>query len=391
MNVLPGIDVLVTDRADLVRGARVGLIAHPASVGRDLRHAADLLAAAGAHVVRLFAPEHGIGGAAQDMIAVDEQRDPLTGLPVTSLYGTSEDSLTPRADAFDDVDLVVADLADVGARYYTFAATVIRALPVAAAAGRRVIVADRPNPLGGAIEGNLFDEAGWRSFVGEIAVPNRHGLTLGELCRLAVRRRGIDVDLEVIPAAGWRRDRWWDATGLPWVLPSPNMPTLDTAAVYPGMCLVEGTNLSEGRGTTRPFELSGAPWLDATALARRLAGWQLPGVVARPVTFRPAFHKHAGLDCGGVQLHVTDRAAFRPVLTGLAFVAAAREQDPARFRWRTEAYEFVSDRLAFDLLAGGTGWREALEAGADPRDVARGWAAEESWFGQAREDFGLYI
>ncbi len=376
----PGLEVLATDRAALVSGASVGLLAHPASVGRDLRHAASWLLAAGADVVRLFAPEHGAGGTAQDMIAVDERRDPLTGLPVVSLYGATEASLTPDPATFDGIDTLVIDLADVGARYYTFFATAVRALPVAAGCGVRVLVADRPNPLGGThIEGNVIPPD-WRSFVGELPLPNRHGLTLGELCRHAARTRAIDVDLTVVPAEGWRRAAHWDETGLPWIAPSPNMPTLDTAFVYPGMCLVEGTNLSEGRGTTRPFEWCGAPWLDANALAERLTAFDLPGVVFRPLSFRPSFHKHAGQDCGGVQVHVTDRQTFRPVLTGLAFVAAARALDPGRFAWRTEPYEFVSDRLAFDLLAGGTGWREALESGADPRDIAAGWGPELATF-----------
>ena len=390
MSVVPGIEILAGRRASLVRGARVGLLAHPASIGRDFRPAAALLAEAGARPTRLFAPEHGALGAAQDMIGVDERRDPLTGLPVVSLYGTDEASLAAAPEAFDGLDALVVDLADVGARYYTFAATAIRALPAAAARGVRVIVADRPNPLGGEdVEGNDV-EPRFHSFVSELSIPNRHGLTLGELCLWAARTRGIDVALEVVPAEGWRRADCWDETGLPWVLPSPNMPTLDTALVYPGMCLVEGTNLSEGRGTTRPFELAGAPWLDPGRLAARLDAFRLPGVAFRPTVFRPAFHKHAGRDCGGVQIHVTDRATFRPTLTGLAFVAACRAEDPERFGWRTETYEFVSDRLAFDLLAGGEGWRRGLEAGADPRELACAWGPSEAAFRAARADLLLY-
>lgn len=390
MTVRPGIDVLVEDRAELIRGARVGLLAHPASVSRDFTHAADLLRRAGAEVVRLFAPEHGVGGALQDMVPAREQRDPVSGLPVVSLYGVTEDSLTPRREHFAGIEVLVADLLDVGARYYTFAATVIRALPVAAAAGVRVVVADRPNPLGGvAVEGNIVAE-GWRSFVGELPIPNRHGLTLGELCRFARSTRSLDVDLTVVPATGWRRKLDWDATGLPWVQPSPNMPATTTALVYPGMCLLEGTNLSEGRGTTRPFELAGAPWLDPRALAARLAELALPGVVFRRAVFRPAFHKFAGQDCGGVQLHVTDRESFRPVLTGLAFVAAARGLAPDAFRWREDPYEYVTDRLAFDLLAGGPQWRAALESGADSRSIAAGWALEEQAFRARAAEALLY-
>jgi uncharacterized protein YbbC (DUF1343 family) len=390
LSVVPGIEVLCGREAGLVRGARVGLIAHPASVTRSLAHAAEALAAAGARVVRLFAPEHGSGGGAQDMVAVDERRDALTGLPVVSLYGDDEASLTPAEAALAGLDLLVADLADVGARYYTFYATIVRALGAAARAGLRVAVCDRPNPLGGVlIEGNLVGP-GYGSFVGELPVPNRHGMTVGELCRFAAVERGLALDLTVVPCAGWSRALWWDETGLPWVLPSPNMPTLETATVYPGMCLVEATNLSEGRGTTRPFELAGAPWLDGRALAAQLARWGLPGVAFRPVRFLPAFQKHAGSECQGVQLHVTDRLAFRPVLTGVAFLAAARAQDPARFRWRSEPYEFVADRPAIDLLAGGPGWREAIETGVEPAVMAAAWAADEAAFARLREPSLLY-
>jgi len=390
LSVVPGIEVLCGREAGLVRGARIGLIAHPASVTRRLAHAAEALDAAGARVVRLFAPEHGCGGGAQDMVAVDEQRDALTGLPVVSLYGDSEASLAPSEAALAGLDVLVADLADVGARYYTFYATIVRAIEVAARTGLRVVVCDRPNPLGGAlIEGNLAAPA-YRSFVGELPVPNRHGMTVGELCRFAVTERRWNVDLTVVPCEGWSRALWWDETGLPWVLPSPNMPTLETATVYPGMCLVEGTNLSEGRGTTRPFEIAGAPWLDGRALAAQLARWELPGVLFRPVRFRPAFQKHAGTECQGVQLHVTDRLAFRPVRTGVAFLAAARAQEPGRFRWREEPYEFVADRPAIDLLAGGPGWREAIETGVGPAVIAASWETEESTFGCVRQPSLLY-
>lgn len=389
MSVIPGLERLADLCPALLRGARTGLMTHPAAVGRDYAPALSWVQRAGALVDRLFAPEHGLGGMAQDMIAVDEQRDPLSGLPVISLYGKSEASLTPRPEDFAGLDLLVIDLCDVGARYYTFAASAIRALPVAGASGVRVLIADRPNPLNGlTIEGNLIDP-GFHSFVGELSVPNRHGLTIGELCRLACRQRGLDLDLTIVAALGWDRSAFWDETGLPWIHPSPNMPTLDTAVAYPGLCLIEGTNLSEARGTTKPFELFGAPWLHPEALAQRLSRFSLPGVLFRPLHFRPAFHKFAGLDCGGVQLHVTDRRLFRPVLTGLAVIAAARELAPDHFRWRTEAYEFVSDRLAFDLLAGGPSWRQALESGASPWDIAADWPQVETEFARLLQDFGI--
>lgn len=324
------------------------------------------------------------------MVAVGETYDPLLDVPVVSLYGKTEESLTPPLEALEDLDVLVADLMDVGARYYTFAATVIRTLAVAGKAGVRMVVADRPNPLGGRVaEGNLV-APGQESFVGEMPVPNRHGVTVGELCLMAVRQKGLDVDLQILPAAGWKRDMWWDETGLPWVLPSPNMPTLDTATVYPGSCLLEGTNLSEGRGTTRPFELVGAPWLDGKSYAGNLGRWNLPGCFFRPVRFVPGFQKHQGVECQGVQIHLTDRTVFRPVLTGLALVAAARELCPSQFQWRTLTYEFVADRPAFDLLAGGPVWREMIERGADPREIEESWKPELGAYLQARQEFLIY-
>ncbi len=388
--VRPGIEVLCEDRVRLVRGARIGLLCHPASVDRDLRHAAERLADAGAEVVRLFAPEHGATGGAQDMVPVDEGRDPVTGLPVVSLYGDTEDTLAPRPEHLEGLDALVVDLQDVGARYYTFAATAIRALAPCAAAGVRAIACDRPNPLGGnLVEGNTVEPA-YRSFVGELPVPQRHGMTIGELVRFAARVRGIEADLEVVPCEGWHREEDFPATGLPWVLPSPNMPTPDTALVYPGTCLLEGTNLSEGRGTTRPFEIVGAPWLDPRALVAALEAEALPGVRFRPLVFVPTFHKHAGKPCGGIQLHVFDRRAFRPVLTGLAVVIAARRLAPERFAWRTEPYEFVSDRLAFDLLAGTGAWRQAIEEGASAREIAAGFRVHEEEQRARIAELGLY-
>lgn len=390
MNVQPGLELLARQEPALIAGRRLGLLAHPAAVSRDLASAARVLEAAGGRIERLFAPEHGIGGGFQDMEAVEERTDPVTGLPVVSLYGETEDQLTPSPAQLEGLDLLVIDLMDVGARYYTFAATAIRLLPVAARAGVPVIVADRPNPLGGLVmEGNLI-LPGQESFVGEISVPNRHGMSLGELCRLARAEGELDVDLRVIPARGWRREQYWDETGLPWVMPSPNMPTLETALVYPGACLIEGTNLSEGRGTTRPFELIGAPFLEPEPFAARLNRRSLPGVLFRPLSFVPAFQKHAGRLCGGIQLHVTDRHRFAPVRTGLELLAAARESAPEAFAWRREPYEFVADRPAIDLLAGGPGWRQALEEGVDPAEIAAEWPAGLAEFALRRESHLLY-
>jgi uncharacterized protein YbbC (DUF1343 family) len=288
------------------------------------------------------------------------------------------------------LDALVIDLPDIGSRYYTFQATMLYCLEAAAAAGVPVFVLDRPNPLNGlTVEGPTI-AAGYDSFVGAHPVATRHGMTLGELASLYVSERQINVGLHVVECRGWERDQYLDQTGRPWVLPSPNMPTLDTAIVYPGQCLLEGTNLSEGRGTTRPFELCGAPWIDPDRLVRRLEAEEIPGAAFRPVTFRPTFHKFAGQTCGGIQLHVLDRDAFRPVRTGLAVLAAFRAEDPDRFRWRTEPYEFVADRPAIDLLFGGPRERLALEAGLSADEVARPWAEEEEAFRARREAHLLY-
>jgi uncharacterized protein YbbC (DUF1343 family) len=389
--VRTGLEVLGDQGFAPLRGLRVGLVAHPASVDSRLRHAADLLAAApGVRLAALFGPEHGLLGQAQDLVGVPDGRDPLSGLPAYSLYGASADSLCPTAEQLRGLDALVVDLQDVGSRYYTFQATMLLCLEAASRHQLLTVVLDRPNPLGGeAVEGPTL-RPGFESFVGLHPIATRHGMTVGELARLYRGERGLSGELLVIPCEGWRRGTDFEATGLPWVLPSPNMPSVETAFVYPGQCLLEGTNLSEGRGTTRPFELCGAPWVPARALADRLNDEGLPGVAFRPAWFRPTFHKFAGQTCGGVQLHVTDRAAFRPVRAGLAVLAALRELSGDRFAWRTEPYEFVADRPAVDLLFGGDRERLALEAGAPARDVARAWEAEEDDFRRRRGAYLLY-
>jgi uncharacterized protein YbbC (DUF1343 family) len=395
-----GLDVLCADRLELLRGRRVGVLCHPASVAGDLTHVVDRLVAAGVRPTRLFGPEHGVRGEAQDMIGVEDGKDAQTGIPVTSLYGETFESLTPAAAELAEVDVLVIDLQDVGSRYYTYVWTMALALQAAARAGVAVVVLDRPNPLGGHvddIEGGSVEPA-CESFVGLGAVPVRHGMTAGELARL-VRAglpwgaprfaRPLDCDLTVVPMRGWRRAHDFDATGLPWVLPSPNMPTLDTAFVYPGQCLLEATNLSEGRGTTRPFEIVGAPFLDGARLAARLEALRLPGVRFRALSFRPMFHKFAGRSCGGVQLHVTDRAVFRSYRAGLALLEAARALAPDEFRWRTEPYEFVADPPAIDLLTGSAAARRGLEAGATVDELAAGFVEFETGFAERRAPYLL--
>jgi uncharacterized protein YbbC (DUF1343 family) len=282
-------------------------------------------------------------------------------LPVFSLYGETEDSLHPTPEALSLLDVLVVDLQDVGARYYTFVYTMAYCLEACARLGKRVIVCDRPNPLNGVtVDGPLLEPA-YASFVGRFPLPVRHGRTIGELAEQWNREQEWGADLTVIPMTGWDRAMWFDQTGLPWAPPSPNMPTLDTATVYPGGCLIEGTNLSEGRGTTRPFEIVGAPWLDGRAVAAALNKQGLPGVHFRPIQFVPTFHKHAGQACEGVFVHVTNRDAFHAFDVYVRLIAVARRLAPTSFAWRTEPYEFVRDRLAFDLLCGTDRIRRAIE------------------------------
>ncbi len=391
MRVRIGIERILDEKLGVRPGDRVALVANQASVLPDLSHAVVRFAAHGQfRLVRLLAPEHGLWGDAQDMIAVGHETDPVTGLPIVSLYGTSETSLRPEPSALDGVDVVVFDLQDVGSRYYTFLATLAYLMEVAGRCGVRVVVADRPNPIGGAaVEGPLV-EPDFESFVGAFPVPVRHGMTAGEVARYLREAREIECELTVVELDGWRRDRWFDGTGLPWVAPSPNMPTVETAGVYPGQCLLEGTLLSEARGTTKPFELCGAPFVDPFALIRELERLGLPGVHLRPLFFRPTFHKFAGQRCGGVQIHVVERQTFLPFRTSLALISSIRRLWPERFEWRRETYEFISDRLAFDLLTGSDRVRLGIEAGAALEDIEAGWRDQHREFLELRRRFLLY-
>lgn len=387
-----GLDRLASSEKLLarLRGARVGLLAHPASVDRRLRHASAVLAELGIAPRIFFGPEHGYGGEAQDMIGVAEAKDPRTGAPIVSLYGETFDSLSPTPAQLAEIDVLLVDLQDVGSRYYTFVWTALLAVRAAAKAGVHVVLLDRPNPLGddaAATEGNL-PERRFLSFVGLEPVPVRHQLTVGEIVAAFAARDGLalgdDGALSIVPVLGapTAGAPAWDR---PFVLPSPNMPTWETALVYPGGCLLEGTNLSEGRGTTRPFEIVGAPFVDGVALAERLAKGGLPGFVARPLTFQATFHKHGGKTSGGVQIHVTDARAFRPYATYVALVGHARALAGDAFRFRTERYEFVDDIPAIDLLTGGATVREALVAGGSPDEVAREAAHVPAAWGERRE------
>lgn len=389
--VSTGLDVLLEERSQELKGLRIGLLAHPASVDGELRSTLQRLQErSDVRLTALFGPEHGLHTGAQDMVAVAEDHDRSSGLRIHSLYGETEASLSPTPESLEDVDLLIADLQDVGARYYTFAATAALALEALAPRRKRLLVLDRPNPIGGlSIEGPPLEER-MRSFVGHIRTPIRHGLTMGELLLYHAREAGLTPALEVVPMRGWSRSMSFEDTDLPWVPPSPNMPTIETAYVYPGACLIEATNLSEGRGTTRPFEWIGAPFLDPERYASALNAETLPGVTFRPMTFVPGFQKWSGRVCGGVALHVTDRSRFQPVRTGAALLIHARRLAPALFAWRSEPYEFVTDRPAIDLLTGSTRFREAIEGGGGLEDVTAHWTESEDAWARSRSAHLLY-
>jgi len=383
-----GLEVLVRRRPALLRGQRVALLTHQASVDSRFEHAVSLVRdLRGVRVRRLLAPEHGLWGAPQDHIWIDGTRDPATGLPVWSLYGSRRE---PTPAMLHGIDTVVVDLQDVGSRYYTFIWTMALAMRACARSGVRVVVLDRPNPLGGAlVEGNVADPA-FASFVGLHPLAIRHGLTIGEVAGYLNERHAIGCRLTVVPMRGWRRAMIWEDTGLPWVPPSPNMPTLDTALVYPGGCLIEGTNLSEGRGTTRPFEWIGAPYLDAQKYASALERERLPGVAFRPARFQPTFHKWAGRLCDGVQIHVTDRARFKPFVTGLAEIAVARRLAPRGFAWRRPPYEFERRRMPIDILCGTDAIRKAIERGTPLPAIERAWQRDLDRWKRLRAGYLLY-
>jgi uncharacterized protein YbbC (DUF1343 family) len=375
--------------APVLDGRRVGLVCNPASVDARLRHIADRLAAhPRARLGAIFGPQHGFRSDVQEnMIETGHGEDDIRRVPIYSLYSETRQ---PTAAMLRDIDLLVIDLQDVGTRIYTYIYTMANCLIAARAHGVKVVVCDRPNPIGGlAIEGPMLLRA-FESFVGQYPIPMRHAMTIGELARLFNEEFGIGAEVEVIAMEGWRRDMYHDATGLPWVLPSPNIPTPDTAIVYPGTVLFEGTSLSEGRGTTRPFELVGAPRIVAERFADAMNRLELPGVHFRPAVFEPTFHKHAHQRCGGCQIHVLDRERFRPVATGVALLSALRATDPEGFAWRAPPYEYEHVKLPIDILAGSSDVREQIERGMPAVEIARSWEAGVQAFVKIRERFLMY-
>lgn len=393
-----GLDRLLSEAplSRLLRGTKVGVLAHPASVTRDLAHAGDVFEVLGVRPKVFFGPEHGFGGEAQDMVGVQHGKT-RHGIPIRSLYGDSLLELVPQAEDLSDVDLLVVDLQDVGSRYYTFVWTAVLAMRAAVDAKKRVLVLDRPNPIGGDLsqaEGRSQLMA-YRSFVGLEPIAVRHGLTLGEIVAAEAEKHGASPEqVQVVAVRGDAGRVGAGAWDRPFVMPSPNMPTRETALVYPGGCLLEGTNLSEGRGTTRPFQVFGAPFIDGAALANAFHALDLPGVRVRPLTFRPTFHKFAGETCGGVEVYPIDERRFLPVATYVALIALCAEQAPERFAFRTERYEFVDDIPAFDLLTGDGQARAMILEGARPLDVAKSVSelrgGDAAALRRAREGFSRY-
>lgn len=384
-----GVERLLEGRVDQVRDARIGLVCNQASVDHRYLHVADLFHRHPRVELKvLFGPQHGIRGDLQDnMIETDHATDRLTGLPVYSLYSETRE---PTEKMLADVDVIVFDMQDVGCRIYTFIYTLANCMRAAARYQKKVLVCDRPNPISGAfVSGNVLEDE-FASFVGQFPIPTRHGMTVGELALLFNQHFKIGADIEVIPMEGWRRELWHDDTDAPWVLPSPNMPTVETATVFPGAVHFEGTQLSEGRGTTKPFELIGAPYIDPDEYSSQLNSLGLDGVYFRSCVFQPTFQKHAGTSCGGVQIHVTDRQSFEPVFAGIAMVKIAYDMYTKDFRWKNPPYEYVYDRNPFDVICGTDKIRTAIERGSSLDEISVGWVDQLNHFKSVREKFLLY-
>ena len=384
-----GIEQLVTEYRSLLAGKRVALVSNPASIDGSFRHSADVLFEdPDIDVVALFGPQHGFRSDLQDnMIETPHADDARRQVPIYSLYSETRE---PTADMLSGVDALLIDLQDVGTRVYTYIYTMANCMRAAGRHGVRVIVCDRPNPVGGtAVEGATLQPE-FSSFVGQFPIPLRHGMTIGEIALLFNQVFALGATLDVVPMGGWQRDMYFADTGLPWVIPSPNIPTLDSAIVYPGAVLFEGTMISEGRGTTRPFELLGAPWIDGERLAAAMNARGLAGVHFRPVFFEPTFQKHARQTCGGCQLHVTDRRAFQPVRVAVELIAEFRRQNPSQFAWRQPPYEYEHDKWPIDILYGSDALRTTIDRGEDVGPLIASWAKDEDSFRRLRERYLLY-
>jgi uncharacterized protein YbbC (DUF1343 family) len=384
-----GIERLLTDARSLIAGRRVALVSNPASIDSAFRHSSEVLFDdPDIEVVALFGPQHGFRSDLQDnMIETPHGHDERRRVPIYSLYSETRE---PTGEMLRGVDVLLIDLQDVGTRVYTYIYTMANCMRAAARHGVRVVVCDRPNPVGGAAVEGATLRPEYASFVGQYPIPLRHGMTIGEIARLFNQEFSIDAALDIVPLGGWRREMYYDETGLPWVIPSPNIPTLDSAIVYPGAVLFEGTALSEGRGTTRPFELIGAPWIDGERLAAAMNARRLPGVRFRPVFFEPTFQKHARQTCGGCQLHVTDRIAFEPVRVAVELIAEFRRQNPSKFAWRQPPYEYEHHKWPIDILYGSDRLRTTIDRGDDLAPLIESWRDDLEAFHRTRTRYLLY-
>jgi uncharacterized protein YbbC (DUF1343 family) len=384
-----GLEKALTTHKEIFKNQRIGLICNQASVNKRFQHAADLFFAEDQINLKvLFGPQHGIRGDVQDnMIETAHAVDKATGLPVYSLYSETRE---PTAEMLENIDALVFDLQDIGGRVYTFIYTMANAMKACARSGKRFIVLDRPNPINGIdVEGNLL-ERGHESFVGMYPIPMRHGMTTGELAKLFNAEFSINCELEVIAMDEWSREDYMDETDAPWVMPSPNMPSVETTVVFPGTVYFEGTQVSEGRGTTRPFEIVGAPYIDSRQLTDALNSLKLSGVTFQSFDFLPTFQKNADTTCGGVFVHVLERREFRPVMTGIAMVKTIFDLYNSDFKWKNPPYEYVFDRNPFDVIAGMTKIRESIERKTPLSEIAESWKEDENSFRRLREKYLLY-
>ncbi len=384
-----GVEILLDKKVGIVKGQRIGLVCNPASVLPDsFAHDADAFDAHDAiNVTAYFGPQHGIRGDVQyNMIETPHVRDTRTGKMIYSLYSETR---VPTEEMCRDIDTFVVDLQDVGCRIYTYTYTMANCMIAAAKFGKRVVVCDRPNPITGIhVEGNVTEKE-FTSFVGQFELPTRPGMTIGEMAKMFNEHFGIGCELEIVEMEGWSREMWWEQTGLPWIIPSPNIPTVDTCVVFPATVHLEGTELSEGRGTTKPFELNGAPYIDAHAWTETLNAFDFPGVKFRYAYFEPSFSEFAGQTCAGVQLHVTDREAFTPVIVGIAMVKTAYDMYPDKFQWRQNDYEYEFGKNAFDVVCGTDKLRKLVESQSPFQDIRSAAKSGLADFADLRERYLL--
>ena len=384
-----GLEHLLESPPAWLKGRKLGLLCNPASVNSRLQHSRELINECFPGQLRaLYSPQHGFFAEKQDnMIESTDLVDPVLDLPVYSLYGRTR---IPSAEMLEAIDVLLVDIQDVGARVYTFMSTVSYCLEQAAALGKRVVVLDRPNPIGGLLsEGNLLKPR-WSSFVGRFPIPMRHAMTVGELSLLFNGEFSLGCDLQVVAMRGWRRRMYFEDTGLPWVAPSPNLPAPVSALVYPGQVIWEGTNVSEGRGTTQPFELFGAPYFDPAAIVEQLGPEGLPGAALRPVLFEPVANKWQGTPCRGFQLHVTDRDEFRPYHIALRLLQAVIGRHQRRFDWKPPPYEYEHTKRPIDLIIGDAGIRRQLQAGRPISDLESAWLPGLARYDELRQKYLLY-